>query len=272
MKQQRNICIVIGDPIEHTLSPKMHNAGYKFLNIQDEFFFTSARIPKNKVKDFIDSVKMIGIRGVSCTIPDKIEVMKYLDEIDEIAQKIGAVNTIVNDNGILKGYNTDWLGAVLPLEKKIGVGELKNKNVAMIGAGGAARAIVFGMVEKGANLTIYNRTIKKANELAKEFGVISSSIDNIENVKYADIIINATSLGMGKNINETPVPKKFIKENQICFDIVYSPEETVFLKNASIIGAQIINGKEMLVHQGLTQFKLYTEREISEKIMMNALN
>ncbi len=271
MKKQTNICMVIGDPIEHTLSPKMHNAGYKFLNIQDKFFFTSAKISKKDVKKFINFVRLVDIRGISCTIPNKVEVMKYLDEIDEIAKKIGAVNTIVNNNGILKGYNTDWNGVVLPLEKMLGVGGLKNKNVALIGAGGAARAVAFGVVEKGANLKIYNRTVEKANKLAQEIGADSSSIENLKDIRNANIVINTTSLGMGKNIYETPVPKEFLNKDQICFDIVYSPEKTLFLRDALSVGARIIRGKEMLVYQGLAQFELYTKMNVSKTVMMSVL-
>ena len=269
--KKTNICMVIGSPIKHSLSPKMHNAGYKFLKIDDKYFFTSAEISKDKVGEFIKAMRLIGIRGVSCTIPDKVEVMKYLDEIDEIANKIGAVNTVVNDNGVLKGYNTDWLGIIIPLEKVLGKGNLKNKKVALIGAGGAARAIAFGIVEKKANLTIYNRTLEKAEELAKELNANYESIKHLEKIKNADIIINSTSLGMGKNIDKTPVPKEFLSKNQICFDIVYSPEETIFLKDALSVGAKIIKGKEMLVYQGLAQFKLYTGMEIPKEVMINAL-
>ena len=269
--KQTKICMVIGDPIEHSLSPKMHNAGYNFFGINDEFFFSSAKIPKDKVKDFIKAMRLIGFRGVSCTIPNKVEVMKYLDEIDEIAQKIGAVNTIVNNNGVLKGYNTDWLGVVIPLEKKLGNGELKDKNVALIGAGGASRAIAFGLKEKGAKITIYNRTLEKAEKLAEELKVKFAPLTKIKDVKDADIIINSTSLGMGKYVDKSPVPKEFLHKNQICFDIVYSPEKTQFLSDALEKGAKIIKGKEMLVYQGLEQFRLYTGKILPFEVMMEVL-
>ena len=138
----------------------------------------------------------------------------------QLQKKIGAVNTVVNDNGVLKGYNTDWLGTVTPLEDYVGVGGLKGKKVALIGAGGAARAMAFGVVEKGVELTIYNRTIKKAQVLAKELGCVADSINNIEKVVDADIIINSTSLGMGENTNSIPVPKEYLKDRHICVDAV----------------------------------------------------
>src|SRR3989344_6026284 len=144
------LCIIIGDPVEHSLSPVMHNAAYQALGIDNEFVFVASQVKVAHVKDVVTAMRVMGFRGLTCTIPHKIAVMKYLDKIDPIAQKIGAVNTVVNENGILTGYNTDWLGTVIPLEKH---GTLKNKKVALIGAGGAARACGYGVIEKGATLT-----------------------------------------------------------------------------------------------------------------------
>jgi shikimate dehydrogenase len=132
------ICMVIGDPVEHSLSPRMHNAGYRALGIDNEFVYVARKVKTDDLADFVKGVRAIGIRGVSCTIPHKIKIMKFLDEIDATAREIGAVNTVVNEKGKLKGYNTDWLGAVASLEETI---SLKNKKVALIGAGGVARAI-----------------------------------------------------------------------------------------------------------------------------------
>ena len=130
------MCIIIGDPVEHSLSPVMHNAAYEALRIDDQFVFTAARVDIKHVRQVVEAVRVMGIRGLTCTIPHKIEVMKYLDEIDETAKKIGAVNTVVNHNGVLKGYNTDWLGVATPLER---ITTLKGKRAAVVGAGGAAR-------------------------------------------------------------------------------------------------------------------------------------
>lgn len=260
--------MVIGDPIEHSLSPLMHNIGYEALGIEAKFTYFASRVKINDLADFIKGLKAMNIRGVSCTIPHKNEVIKYIDEIDDIAQKIGAVNTIVNDDGLLKGYNTDWQGIIKPLEK---ITLVKNKTVALIGAGGAARAAAYAVAHSGAKLQIYNRTLKKAEELTREFGGSAHSTANLEDLKNADIIINATSVGLYPLLRETPVPKKFINKKHIVFDLVYTPYETQLLKDAREQGAEIIHGVEMFIYQGAEQFKLYTGHDAPVKEMRKAV-
>ena len=271
------MCIVIGDPVEHSLSPAMHNAGYEALGIDDQYVFTAAKVKVEDVRDVVKAVRVMGIRGLTCTIPHKIEVMKYLDEIDEVAKKIGAVNTVVNEKGKLKGYNTDWLGVVEPLEK---YGKLKGKKAAVIGAGGAARAMVYGLLKRGASVIIFNRTIKKAWDLIKALKIKNGQsvslvschdLSHVQGVADCDIILNATNLGMGDYKNKTPVPKKFIQKHHIVFDAVYVPYETRLLNEAKEKGAKIIHGTEMLLHQGIAQFELYTGKIAPEEVMRKAL-
>jgi shikimate dehydrogenase len=262
------MCVIIGDPVEHSLSPKMHNIAYHELGIDNEFVFTAAKVRIEDVEDVVRAVRVMGIRGLTCTVPHKVEVMKYLDWIDPVAQKIGAVNTVVNVNGALKGYNTDWLGTVIPLEK---VTDLYGKRVALIGAGGAARAMAFGVIEKGAFLKIYNRNQDKAKELAQELGCFSGSMEQLPEVQDADIIINSTPIGMGELEDQTPIPSNLIQKGQICFDAVYVPFETKFLTEAKNAGAEIIHGIDMLLHQGTAQFSYYTNREAPESVMRQAL-
>ncbi|PIQ80958.1 MAG: shikimate dehydrogenase [Candidatus Pacebacteria bacterium CG_4_10_14_3_um_filter_34_15] len=262
------ICMVIGNPIEHSLSPQIHNAGYEKLGIESDYVYVACNVEIQNIADFIKGVRAMQIRGVSCTIPHKIEVMKHLDEVDEVAEKIGAVNTIVNENGVLNGYNTDWLGVVIALEK---VTSLKNKRVALIGAGGAARAVAYGVTQRGAKLTIYNRTIEKAKELINEFGGEAYSLDDIEGIKNMDIIFNATSVGLASNKNETPLPKELMTNKHIIFDAIYVPYETRLLREAKQQGATIIHGMEMLLQQAIAQFKLYTGHDAPEDVMRNVL-
>ncbi len=262
------ICMVIGDPIEHSLSPQMHNRGFEELGIDNEFVFAACNVKVENIADFMKGVRAMGIRGVSCTIPHKMAVMELLDEIDETAKTIGAVNTIVNTNGVLKGYNTDWLGAVVPLER---ITSLKNKKVALLGAGGAARAIAFGLKKKGANVTIFNRTIDKAEELAKEFGCKAASFNDVSAIKNMEIIINATAVGLHPHVDETPLDKELITSKHIVFDIIYAPLETRLLRDAKEQGATIIHGLEMLLEQGVAQFKLYTNIDAPEEAMRNVL-
>lgn len=262
------IAMVIGDPIEHSLSPKMHNAGLENLALDSTHVYVGCRVNIADLENFVKGVKAMKIHFVSCTIPHKIEIIKYLDEIDDVAKKIGAVNTVINNDGILKGSNTDWLGVLLPLEKKVA---LQNKTVALLGAGGAARAAAYAVTSKGATLKIYNRTLENAKVLAEAFGGEAYSLELLQDVRNADIIINTTAIGMQPNIHETPLPKEFINNNQIVFDAVYTPYETTFLREAKEQGASIIHGTEMFLQQGITQFKLYTGKEAPEEVMRNIL-
>lgn len=262
-------CLIIGNPVEHSLSPKMHNAGYEAIGIDHQFVYLGSQVKVENVKTVIAAMRVMkSFRGLACTIPHKIEVVKYLDWIDPIAKKIGAVNTVVNDGGILKGFNTDWLGVVIPLEKIL---NLKRKKVAVLGAGGAARAIAYGMLTKKAQVTIFNRTVKKAETLAKEFNCQGMGLEKAEKIRDFDIVINSTSVGMCPMENETPIPAKFITNKQIVFDIIYAPFTTRFLKEARKKGAKIIHGFEMLLHQGTAQFELFTERKAPENIMRKTI-
>lgn len=262
------ICMVIGDPIDHSLSPQIHNAGYEALGINDQFVYVASQVKIEHIADFLKGVKTMGIRGVSCTMPHKLIVMEYLDILDETAKTIGAVNTIVNEKGRLKGYNTDWLGVITPLEK---LTSLSGKKVAVLGAGGAARAIIYGLTKKDAKVTIYNRTKEKAEALAMEFGCNVALLTDTKKLAASDIIINATSVGMKPHENQTPIDTKSIQKNQIVFDAIYTPFETKLLKEAKKHGAKTIPGIEMLLYQGIAQFELYTGKNAPEDIMRKVL-
>jgi len=261
------ICMVIGDPVEHSLSPRMHNAGYEALHIDGHYVYVGCHVDVNHIEDFVKGIRAMGIRGVSCTLPHKLAVMPYLDEIDDIAQKIGAVNTIVNENGKLIGSNTDWLGILEPLQQ---VTDLPGKRVAVLGAGGAARAAAYAVTSQHANLMIFNRTKEKAEKLASEFDGKAYALDDYEAIKSADIIINTTSVGL-KNENETPLPKKYIIKNHIVFDVVYSAHPTQIITDAKEKEAKTITGIEMLLHQGFAQFNLFTGHDAPKDAMRKAL-
>jgi len=264
-------CLSIGDPIKQSLSPAMHNAGYRALKIEDQHIFLSARVRPGELGNAVKAFRALGIRGISVTIPHKIEVMKYLDEIDETAKTIGAVNTVVNDNGRLTGYNTDWLGAVIPLEKTAGKNGLKNKKTALLGTGGAARAIAYGLAKKGARLAIFGRNADKTQNLARVFKAEIASFAEIHEIKDFYIIINATSVGMAPRENESLVPEEFLRKGQIVFDAVHTPFKTKLLKSAEKKGAKIIPGAEMVLYQGAAQFELYTGKKAPVEAMRKAL-
>ncbi|MBL7001724.1 MAG: shikimate dehydrogenase [Nitrosopumilus sp.] len=263
---------VIGDPIDHSLSPNIHSAAFRDLNL--DCAYIAYRIPKGELEEGIAGLKKIKIDGFNITIPHKVEMMKYLDKIDESCSLIGAVNTVVNNDGIFKGYNTDMDGFLEPFKKK--KLNIENAKVLLLGAGGAARAIVAGFAkEKAKSITIANRTLENANnlsEFAKKIGLDTNAI-NIEDVndsvKNYDIIVNATSVGL-KN-EPSPISLEGINEKTIVYDIVYMPMNTDFIKKAKAEGAIIIFGYEMLLGQAVRSFEIWHGMEAPYNAMKKAL-
>ena len=266
------ICMVAGDPIGNSLSPQMHNAGYKALGIDDRYVYVACEVKPDQVGDFIKGIRAMNVRGVSCTVPLKTLVIPHLDDIDKVAKEIGAVNTIVNnDEGTLTGYNTDWLGALIPLTRKIGL--IKNKRIALVGAGGVARAIAYGLTKEKALLSVFNRTLGRAQEIVKIFGGTAYPLNALTSmVKGMDVIVNATSLGLNPETDVFPMNPSMISKGQVVFDAVYSPHgDGKFLEAAGRQGAITISGREMLLHQGMAQFKLFTGYEVPEQVMEETL-
>jgi shikimate dehydrogenase len=259
------ICCLIGDPVEHSLSPLIHNAAFKALGLN----YAYIALRTNDVGQAIETIRTNGIRGVSVTTPHKVGVIPYLDRLDPAAKAIGAVNTIVNDNGQLIGYNTDGDAALKALEE---VADLDGKKVIIIGGGGAARAVATTLKDKKVNLTILNRTEAKARELAKKVGAKDyGSLDKISLVAEADILINATTVGMSPNTDETIVPKEFLHPRLTVFDIVYNPKKTRLLREAKAKGCTIVYGYKMLLYQAAQQFKLFTGQPAPIKVMESVL-
>lgn len=281
--EKTKVCCLIGDPVEHSLSPIMYNTAFSELGLN--FVYFAFGVKKEILKDAVNAIKIFQIRGANVTIPHKVEIMKFLDEVDETALKIGAVNTIVNDDGKLKGFNTDALGFSRTIKKNKVV--LKNANVVLFGAGGAARAVAFQCVLEGATeLTIVNRTIRNAEkikeQIMKEFGKKIEIISLLEGkkikekVKNADILINATSVGMFPEVNESVVSKKLLHSNLVVMDIVYNPIETKLLMDArKIYCKKTINGIEMLLQQGALAFELWIGKkapiDLMRKVVTNEL-
>jgi shikimate dehydrogenase len=270
------ICGIIGDPIEHTMSPAMHNAAFDKLGL--DYVFVPFLVKKEGLRQAIDGVRGLNIRGLGVTIPHKVAVMQYLDQIDDLAQKIGAVNILVNDNGTLTGYNTDAGGFLRALLER-GI-EPKGKMVAILGAGGASRAISFVLAERGANLIILNRTWDKAIELAervsRSFGnkIEALPLDKENLTKAlgrADIMMNCTNVGMHPHVSETLVTADQLKSDMIVFDTVYNPIKTQLLKEAEKAGATTISGVEMLVWQGVLAFEMWTHHKAPVEVMREAV-
>lgn len=263
---------VIGDPIDHSLSPNIHSAAFREMNLDSSYI--AYRIPKGELEEGIEGLKKIKIDGFNITIPHKIEMMKYLDKIDESCSLIGAVNTVTNTNGILKGYNTDMDGFLEPFKKK--KLNIVNTKVLLLGAGGAARAIVAGFAKEKANsITIANRTLENAknlSEFAKKIGLNAKAI-KIEDVKDTaknfDIIVNATSVGLKDE--SSPISLEGINEKTIVYDIVYMPINTNFIKKAKERNATIIYGYEMLLGQAVRSFEIWHGMEAPYNAMKKAL-
>jgi shikimate dehydrogenase len=263
---------VIGDPIDHSLSPNIHSAAFRELNLDCSYI--AYRIAKDELEEGIESLKKIQIAGFNVTIPHKIEMMKYLDKTDESCSIVGAVNTVSNNNGILKGYNTDMGGFLDPLKKRNL--DLRDFQVLLLGAGGAARAIVAAFAKEHAqNITITNRTLENANkmvEFSNRIGLNANAIkiDSVgNNAENYDIIVNATSVGL-KN-EPCPISLDVVGPNTIVYDIVYTPINTDFLKKAKEKGAVIIYGYEMLLGQAVRAFEIWHGIKAPYNAMKKAL-
>jgi len=252
---------VIGDPIRHSKSPIMMNRAFRECGING--IYTAFHIKGEQLGDFIAGVRAMGIRGVNVTIPHKLDVMPFLDEIDESARLIGAVNTIVNNDGHLVGYNTDGLGYVRSLKEEAEP-NLSGKRILIIGAGGATRGIVYALTKEGvASVTIANRTLARAEELAEVFKGRADvrAIGNEalqEACANADIVINTTSVGMFPHVDETPIDASWLREDAIASDLIYNPLTTRFLEGASAKGCRIHGGLGMFIYQGAFAFEYWT--------------
>ncbi|MCC7197358.1 shikimate dehydrogenase [Candidatus Peregrinibacteria bacterium] len=256
---------VIGHPIAHSLSPVLFRRAFLELGIDAEM--ERYDIPPEKLKSFIERVREEKFRGLSVTIPLKDDVMQYLDEIDPVAAEIGAVNTVVNDDGTLKGFNTDWIGATKAVEA---LTSFKGKTVVILGAGGAAAALVYAARKAGGAVIILNRTIEKAREMADHFHCGYESLDNL--MKYpADILINTTSVGMSPNVDETLVPLEYFHSGMTVFDVVYTPLETRLVREANAADCVIVAGYKMLLFQAEKQFELWFGKQAPLKQMEESL-
>lgn len=267
-----NVLCVIGHPIEHSMSPIMHNAALKDLSL--DYVYIAFNIPPNDLKKAVLGFKMFSIKGINVTIPYKENIIPYLDEIDPLAEKIGAVNTIKNEGKYLIGKNTDASGAKKAL---LDAGcEITGKKALILGAGGAARAVSFAISEDLDVVYIANRTEKRAIKLAKDLTNKTTikavgknlSINTLKNlVNDVDILINTTPLGMYPNIEESPISEEMLHNNLFVFDIVYNPLETRLLKEARKIGCKTLGGLDMFVNQGALAFEWWTGKKPNLNLM-----
>jgi len=257
----------LGNPIGHSLSPVMHNAAFEAAGVNALY----VAFESSDLKGCIDGMRALGIRGMSITIPFKTSVIPYLDELDPLAERIGAVNTLVNQNGRLKGYNTDGLGAMKALQSKV---DLAGKRCVLVGAGGAARGIGFMARESGMALVVANRSVDRGRSLADYLACPFIPLAQIREIR-ADVMIQTTPVGMFPRVDASPVPDDVFRKDMVVMDAIYNPLETHFLRSARAHGCITISGLEMFLHQGAEQFRLWTgsnpPMDVMRAVVRNAL-
>lgn len=272
---------VIGSPIAHSLSPAVHNACFAEIKANKLYLPLLINGAKGEFDRFMNSVqarRWLGFRGFSVTIPHKQNALEYViaagGSIEPLAEKIGAVNTLlVGPDSKLRGYNTDYAGALDAITSTLDIttAELKDLAVAVIGAGGVARAIVAGLSDAGAEITIYNRTVERGQKLADDFNCDFAPLDELSKVD-AKLLINCTSIGMHPDVDATAVPEQCLRRSMAVFDTVYNPAKTLLLKQAKKKRAKTIDGLSMFVRQAMAQFKLFTGTEADQKIMRGTIS
>lgn len=267
----RTYCI-IGDPVDHSLSPAMHNAAFKALNLNCTYI--AFRIAKDELEAGIESLRKTNIAGFNVTMPHKVAIIPLLDELDETCEKIGAVNTVNNENGKFKGYNTDIHGFIEPIKRrKI---DLKSKTVLLMGAGGAARAVVTAFTNENlAKLVVAARNLDKAKSLMDicKKSNLNCELVNLNNAseyaKNSDLIVNATPIGMKGE--PSIIKAENIRKDSIVYDLVYRPLTTDLIQKAEEAGATIIYGYEMLLEQGAKAFEIWLKMEAPRDVMKKIL-
>jgi shikimate dehydrogenase len=269
------ICGLIGDPVEHTISPALHNAAFQSLGL--DYIYVPFRVEPTRLEEAMAGVRALCLRGINVTIPHKVAVLPFLDEFDSMAENLGAVNTIVNNEGILRGCNTDAVGFYQALTAE-GVDPV-GKKITILGAGGAARAVSFILADKGAQLTILNRDESRAKKLGDSLmrlfrcEVVTGGLQKRASGKIlekTEILINTTSVGMLPQSGSSPIPSGLLHKEQVIFDIIYNPRITPLLEEAAAVGAKTIGGIEMLVQQGAAAFELWTGKKAPLEVMRRA--
>jgi shikimate dehydrogenase/3-dehydroquinate dehydratase type I len=255
--------ILLGNPVGQSLSPLMHNSALKKMGLAENY----SAFCVGDIGGAIQGVKAMNIRGASITIPFKVAVMEYINDIDDDALEIGAVNTIVNNNGRLTGYNTDWLGLILTLKEAMPV---KNKTFVIIGAGGTARAAVYGIIKEGGFPIVVNRSPENGKIISGKFNCPFYSLSQIGGIR-ADCLINTTPVGMYPHVDKSPVKEGDLAGYKYVMDVIYNPLRTKLLKDAERHGCHIFSGADMFVHQGAEQLRLWTGKEPPRALMRKVI-
>ena len=259
------VCGIVLHPAGHTRSPAMHNAAFRALGL--DAVYLAFDVPPERLAEALAGMRGLGLRQLAVSIPHKEAVIELLDDVEETARAIGAVNTVTRVDDRLTGANTDWLGALRALEREI---DPAGTRAVVLGAGGAARAVVFGLVRAGATVWVLNRTVSRADALARSLGAAGSgSLDELADLPH-EILVNTTSVGLGAD--ETPVDRRHLQAGSVVMDAVYHPERTRLLEDATAAGARPLGGKWMLVHQAALQLERWSGRAAPIDVMATAFD
>jgi len=259
------LCGIMLHPAGHTRSPAMHRAAYQALGLDAAYHVYD--VEPEELESGLARLKMIGFCQLAVSIPHKESVMAHLDRVDETAGAIGAVNTVTRIDGKLIGTNTDWTGAVRALERET---SLDGKHAVVLGAGGAARAVVYGLLRAGAEVTVLNRTVARAVEIQQALGAQrAGGLEDLAGLAH-DVLVNTTSVGLGSD--ESPVAAEHLRPGSVVMDAVYEPERTRLLRDAEAAGARTLGGKWMLVYQAAEQLTLWSGREAPIDVMAEAFD
>ena len=260
------LCGIVLHPAGHTRSPAMHNAAYAALGL--DALYLAFDVPGPRLRDAITGIRGLGFRQLSVSSPHKTNILELVDAVDATAARIGAANTVVRDGDRLVASNTDWIGAVRALERERA---LAGARAIVLGAGGTARAVVFGLLERGACVHVLNRSAARAEQLARELGAQGAGpLESLGALPH-DVLVNATSVGMGSE--DSPVDAKWIDPAAVVLDAVYAPERTRLLRDAQARGARVVTGRWMLVHQAVAQLEAWTgvvDRDLATRVMADA--
>jgi shikimate dehydrogenase len=259
---------LFGHPVAHSKSPQMHNAAFAHLGL--DYVYLAFDILPERIEEGVQSIRALNVRGVNVTIPHKVAVIPYLDELSDAARRIGAVNTIVHEQGRLIGHNTDGIGYLAALREETGFVPA-GKSVLLLGAGGAARAVATQLALDGAaQITIAARTVERAQELLPALDGLTAAqavlLGDVVPADY-DLVVNTTPLGMHPHVDELPIDPELLRAGQLVSDLIYNPRETRFLREAAARGCRVSGGLGMFIHQGAEAFRLWTGQEAPTDVM-----
>jgi shikimate dehydrogenase len=272
------LCAVIGDPVEHSMSPQIHNSAFQACGI--DMAYVAFHVKQGDLRRALEGVRSLGIRGLSVTIPHKVDIIAYLDKMDDVSRHVGSINTVVNEDGCLVGYSTDGPGAVRALAAE--GAKIGGRTVLLLGSGGAARAVAFSLADLKTPpilsiLGIEEDELERLGTDLEERTVTHLSCqplnpETLANaMAEADVVIHATPVGMTPQVEKTLIPAELIKQDQVIFDIVYTPLETRLIREAKAAGALTVVGLGMFVHQAAIQFELWTGQRAPLELMTDTV-